>query len=74
MAVRLQRVSHEIQGPYLVNLCGRAKRLPLACDEAPFGAPLMVEFHVAIHTVHFFVVPSFAILAHACEAFPKAPS
>ncbi len=46
----------------------------LACDEASFGAPLMVKFHVAIHPVHFFVVPSFAILAHACEAFPKVPS
>ena len=57
-----------------VDLCSFAKWLAFAGNDALFGAPLKVEFQIAIHPVHFFVVPSFAILAHACEAFPKAPS
>ena len=52
---------HEVQGPDQVDLCSFAKWLAFAGNDALFGAPLKVEFHIAIHPVHFLVVPSLTI-------------
>jgi hypothetical protein len=48
--------------------------LAFAGNDALVGAPLKVEFHIAIHPVHFLVVPSLAILAHTRETFPETPA
>ena len=57
-----------------VDICGDAMWLSLSGDEPFSGASLKVELHVAIHPVHFLVLPGLAILTHAREAFNKSPA
>ena len=70
----VQRVTHEVQSQVQVDLCSFPKWLAYAGNDALCGAPLKVEFHIAIHAVNFLLVPSLAILAHTREALPVISS
>ena len=70
----VHRVAHEVQGPDAVDFLVPDQRLPLTRGYPLPGLALQVQFHGAVHPIHFLVVPAMLIGTQPVEALPESPA
>ena len=73
-ATVIERIGHEVHGPFRIGPSLHHHRLLNPCRQAALGSPRQIELHGLVNAIHPLVIPPVAHQAKAVVAHPESPA